>query len=198
MPDWKDELGERLSGSRLSPEREFEIIEELAQHLEEEYERALSRGATEEEARCATLANLEIPSSLSGELESATGCAPQCPPVVGMEAGSSFLADLFQDVRYGLRMLRKNPGFTCIAVLALALGIGANTATFSVIDAILLKPLPYKNPNQLVMIWENATHLGFPKNTPSPANFLDWRKQSTLLNGMAAFAESSFNLTDVG
>jgi putative ABC transport system permease protein len=92
----------------------------------------------------------------------------------------------------------KNPAFTLIAILALALGIGANSAIFSVVNAILLRPLPYTNPDQLVVIWENATHLGFPKNTPAPANFLDWQKQSTVFGGMAAFAERSFNLTGVG
>src|SRR5436305_11818837 len=95
-------------------------------------------------------------------------------------------------------MLAKSPTFTAIAVLALALGIGANTAIFSVVNTILLRPLPYKHPSQLVVIWENATHLGFPKNTPSPANFLDWQKQNTVFEGMGAFAERSFNLTGVG
>jgi putative ABC transport system permease protein len=198
MPDWKDEIRQRLTRANLSPERELEIIEELSQHLEEEYDRALSRGASEEEARGEALANLEIHPSLGNELENAAGRAPRKPPLLGKRPGSNFFADVLQDVRYGLRMLAKNPGFTCIAVLALALGIGANTAIFSVVDAILLKPLPYKNPDQLVVIWENATHLGFPKNTPSPANFLDWRQQSTVFAGMAAFAERSFNLTGVG
>src|SRR5205814_4042367 len=95
-------------------------------------------------------------------------------------------------------MLAKNPAFTAIAVLALALGIGANSAIFSVVNAILLRPLPFKHPEQLVMVWENATHLGFPKDTPSPANFLDWRQQTTVFEGMAAFTERSFNLTGVG
>ena len=198
MPDWKDEIRQRLTRANLSPERELEIIEELSQHLEEEYDRALSHGASEEEARAEALANLEIHPSLGSELENAAGRAPRKPPLLGKRPGSSFFADVLQDVRYGLRMLAKNPGFTCIAVLALALGIGANTAIFSVVDAILLKPLPYKNPDQLVVIWENATHLGFPKNTPSPANFLDWRQQSSVFAGMAAFAERSFNLTGVG
>jgi putative ABC transport system permease protein len=108
------------------------------------------------------------------------------------------IADLRQDVRYGFRMLLRNPAFTAIAVLALALGIGANSAIFSVVNALLLRPLPYKNPEQLVVIWENATHLGFPKNTPPPANFLDWQKQNTLFAGMGAFAERTFNLTGVG
>src|SRR5438067_11117770 len=108
------------------------------------------------------------------------------------------LGNLREDVHYGFRMLTKNPAFTAIAVLALALGIGANSAIFSVVNAILLRPLPYNNPDQLVMVWENATHLGFPKDTPSPANFLDWRQQTTVFEGMAAFTERSFNLTGVG
>ena len=93
---------------------------------------------------------------------------------------------------------RKNPAFTVIAIVALALGIGANSATFSVVDAVLLRPLPFKHPQQLVMVWENAAHLGFPRNTPSPANFLDWQKQAQSFIGMSATAERSFNLTGVG
>ncbi|HMJ05084.1 MAG TPA: ABC transporter permease, partial [Chthoniobacterales bacterium] len=77
-------------------------------------------------------------------------------------------------------------------------GIGANSAIFSVVNTLLLRPLPYRNPSQLVVIWEAAAHLGFPKNTPSPANFLDWQKQSTVFEGMGAFAERSFNLTGLG
>src|SRR5947199_7984256 len=117
---------------------------------------------------------------------------------MGTQRKSNMIGDLGQDMKYGLRMLAKNPAFTAIAVLALALGIGANSAIFSVVNAILLRPLPYRNPDQLVVIWENATHLGFPKNTPSPANFLDWQKQGTSFAGMAAFAERTFNLTGDG
>ena len=105
---------------------------------------------------------------------------------------------MLNDLRFALRQLTKSPGFTLIAVCALALGIGANTAIFSVVNAVLLRPLPFKNPQQLVMVWENAAHLGFPKNTPSPANFLDWQKQSSVFAGMAAMIERSFNLTGVG
>jgi putative ABC transport system permease protein len=117
---------------------------------------------------------------------------------LGSERKINFFADLLQDLRYGLRTLAKNPGFTAIVIAALALGIGANSAIFSVVDAVLLRPLPFKNPNQLVMLWENATHMGFPRDTPSPANFLDWQKQATSFTGMAAMSERSFNLTGVG
>ena len=101
------------------------------------------------------------------------------------------------DIRFALRKLRQSPAFTAIAVLTVALGVGANTAIFSVVNAVLLKPLPFKNPQQLVMVWENAAHLGFPKNTPSPPDFLDWQRQNSVFTGMAAMAEQSFNLTGI-
>ena len=198
MPDFRSEIRARLAGLSLSPAREMEIADELTQHLEDEYEQALSRGVSEDEAERAVLADLKVPNLLGRELKRVERPVPQNPVPMGTPARSNMIGDLGQDVRYGLRMLAKNPAFTAIAVLALALGIGANSAIFSVVNAILLRPLPYKNPEQLVMVWENATHLGFPKNTPSPANFLDWRQQTTVFQGMAAFAERSFNLTGAG
>src|SRR6476646_7765574 len=102
------------------------------------------------------------------------------------------LSDLVQDLRYGLRMIAKTPAISAITIIALALGIGANTAIFSVVNAVLLRPLPFEHPDQLVMVWDNATHLGFPKDTPSPANFLDWRQQTHDFSGLAALSWSSF------
>jgi predicted permease len=198
MPDFKKEIRERLKSLSLAPGRENEIVEELSQDLEDRYDQAISRGATEEEARQAALTELSAASALPQSLRRVERRVPQNPIQMGTERKRNMFADLSQDVRYGVRMLLKNPAFTAIAVLALALGIGANSAIFSVVNTLLLRPLPYKNPDQLVVIWENATHLGFPKNTPSPANFLDWQKQNTLFEAMGAFAERSFNLTGVG
>ena len=198
MPDFKVEIRERLAELGLSPVREAEIVEELSQHLEEEYERALSCGAAEDEARKQVLEQLNAPDLLGCELKHVERRVSQNPVTLGTEGKINLFADLWQDLRYGLRTLLKNPGFTIIAVIALALGIGANSAIFSVVNAVLLRPLPFKNPEQLVMVWENATHLGFPKNTPSPPNFLDWQRQNTVFTGMAAMSERSFNLTGVG
>ena len=198
MPDFRGEIRRRLTELHLSPAREAEIVEELSQHLEEEYESALSRGASEEEARRIVLQELTASDLLSRELKRVEHRAPLNPIAPGMERKSNMFADLTQDLRYGLRTLAKNPGFTAVAVVALALGIGANTAIFSVVNAVLLRPLPFKNPEQLVMVWENAAHLGFPKNTPPPANFLDWQKQNSVFTGMAAMVERSLNLTGVG
>src|SRR3989440_2383328 len=198
MPDFKIEIRARLAELGLSPVREVEIVEELSQHLEEEYERALSCGASEDEARQQALEQLNAPDLLGRELKHVERRVSQNLVTLGAEGKINIFADLWQDLRYGLRSLLKNPSFTIIAVIALALGIGANSAIFSVVNAVLLRPLPFKNPEQLVMVWENAAHLGFPKNTPSPPNFIDWQRQNTVFTGMAAMSERSFNLTGVG
>lgn len=90
-------------------------------------------------------------------------------------------------VRHALRQFKNSPGFFFIAVAALALGIGANTAIFTAVEALLLRPLPYGEPNRLVMVWEDASFLGFAHNTPAPANFKDWRTENHVFTDMAAF-----------
>ena len=105
---------------------------------------------------------------------------------------------LLKDIRYGIRGLLKRPGFTVIALITLALGIGANTAIFSVVNAVLLRPLPFQKPEELVIVWEDATFAGFPRNTPAPANYVDWKTQNQSFADMAATHETSFNLTGDG
>jgi putative ABC transport system permease protein len=197
MPDFAAEIRKRLAGMSLSPLREHEIVEELSQHLEEQYEDTFRGATTEEEALESVLHSLDQ-SNLIGELTRVERRASADHVPLGEPRRSNMFSDLGQDLRYGLRVMTKSPAFTAIAVLALALGIGANTAIFSVVNAILLRPLPFKNPDQLVLVWEEATHMGFPKNTPSPANFLDWREQNTVFSGMAAMGMRSFNLTGAG
>ncbi len=107
------------------------------------------------------------------------------------------MSTLIQDMRYGWRGLWKSRGFTSVAVLSLALGIGANTAIFSLVNAVLLKPLAYPNPEQLGMVWEDATSAGFPRNQPAPANFNDWRAQNQTFERMAALDWREFNLTGI-
>jgi putative ABC transport system permease protein len=112
----------------------------------------------------------------------------------------SNLETLFQDVRYGARVLRKNPGFTAVAILTLALGIGANTAIFSVVNAALLQPLPYADPASLVMVWETDSQARPPNphNTVSPPDYLDWSRQRDIFSGMVAIYDERANLTGGG
>ena len=107
---------------------------------------------------------------------------------------------LLQDLRYTVRMLIKRPGFTVVAILALALGIGANTAIFSVVNAVLLRPLPYENPEQLVMMWETNPRLklGYDEVSVAPANFIDWKNQNSVFQEVAAFWPNTFNLAGAG
>ncbi|MGO8792650.1 MAG: ABC transporter permease [Terriglobia bacterium] len=106
------------------------------------------------------------------------------------------MSTLLQDLRYGLRMLAKNPGFTAVAVLTLALGIGANTALFSVVNGVLLNPLPYPEPNQLVTLHESKPN--FPYGSISYPNFLDWQRDNHTFSSMAVARGYGFTLTGAG
>jgi len=90
-----------------------------------------------------------------------------------------------QDLRFAGRMLLKNPGFTAVAVLTLALGIGANTAIFTVVNGVLLKPLPYPDPERLVTLWERSQRRGFEQERVSGPDFIEWREQNRLFEGLA-------------
>jgi len=109
-----------------------------------------------------------------------------------------WLDETARDVRHALRMLRRTPSFTAVAILTLALGIGANTAIFSVVDAILLRPLPYSEPDRLVRIWESSLKYDSQRNVVNPFNFLDWRDHSQSLESMAAISNSMSNLSSHG
>src|ERR1044072_4223097 len=107
------------------------------------------------------------------------------------------MRNIFKDVRFGLRMLAKQPGFTLVAVITLALGIGANTAIFSVVNAVLLRPLDYREPRRVVALWENVPARG-GRWRVAPANFLDWKQQSQVFEEVGAFSASTLNLTGEG
>jgi hypothetical protein len=105
---------------------------------------------------------------------------------------------LWQDIRYGLRNLWQRPGFTAVAVLTLALGIGANTTLFSFVNGIMLRPLPYKDPGQLVVLDENSLKQGIKSFGVSYPNFVDWRTQNHVFEDIAAFQESTYSLVGFG
>src|SRR6478672_4523262 len=101
---------------------------------------------------------------------------------------------LFSDISYGVRSLLKRPGFTAIAVITLALGIGANTAIFSVVNTLLLRPLPFTDSERLVQVWEANLKRGRPTMSVSYPNFADWRDQNQVFDQMAAYSDRIFNL----
>ncbi|HLM56858.1 MAG TPA: ABC transporter permease [Pyrinomonadaceae bacterium] len=105
---------------------------------------------------------------------------------------------LVQDLRFGLRVLLKSPGFTAAAVVAVALGVAANTAIFSVVNAVLIQPLPYKEPSRLVMVWEMRKDREQRQNVLNPGNFLDWKEQADAFEDIAAFFDRRINLTGEG
>jgi predicted permease len=112
--------------------------------------------------------------------------------------GSASFDQLIHDLRYAGRTLSKNPGFATLTVLILALGIGANTAVFSVVHAVLLKPLPFFDPDRLVLLWEEGSRIGFPRGTPAPANYADWKAQSQAFAQIEAVSGRTMNLTGAG
>jgi putative ABC transport system permease protein len=196
MPDWKPEIRRRLAGVKLEPTREAAIIEELAQCLEDCYAESLSSGGTEAEAYQQTLDELSGSELLARELRRVERQCSADLTVPGINRRTNMPEALWQDLRFGARMLLKQPGFTLIAVLTLALGIGANTAVFSIVNATLLRPFPYKEPERLVIIQERYNAGGF---SPSYPNFADWRAQNTVFDSIvAARGLESFNFTGAG
>jgi putative ABC transport system permease protein len=198
MEKWKDEIRERLAGLNLLPAREAEIVEEFAQHLEDRFAELEAAGATQEDAYNVALAELSD-DRLQQELRGIERGAHE--PVSGKSLIAkterpSMLRDLLQDLRYGARMLLKKPGFTIAAVVTLALGIGANTAIFSVVDAVLLRQLPFKDPGRLVWFW--GVEPSLPNTAFSAADFLDYQRQNNSFDQVAAYRNLSFTSTGDG
>jgi putative ABC transport system permease protein len=184
MPEWRQEIRRRLANLKLEPMREAAIIEELSQHLDDCYAESLAGGATPAEAELRTLAELSESEIFERELRRVERQAAQEPIVLGTNRRSNMIADLWQDMRYGARMLIKQPGFTTIAALTLALGIGANAAIFSVVNSVLLRPLAVAQPERLVRIGRRTS---FP-------NYRDLADGSEAFSAVAAHSVGQFNL----
>src|SRR5262249_44731897 len=172
------------------------------------YRGALERGASPEEAAAAARREIEDWDGLARAIIESDGGhrvtldqralerLEQCPA-----AGSrvlSILSDLAADVLHARRLLFKNPGFTAGVLITLALGIGANAAMFTILNAVVLRPLPYAEPDRLVNLWENNLKRGWPQFAVSQPNFLDWREQSVSFERLSATTPRAFNLTDGG
>src|SRR5581483_2391675 len=155
MPEWQTEIRRRLAGLRLEPTREAEIIEELSQHLDDRYAELCAGGATAADAHRAALDELSEREILWQELRRVEQTRAREPVVLGT-GRRNVMENILQDMRYGVRTLRNRPGFSATVIFVLALGIGATTAIFSVVNAVLLRPLPYPQPERLMMIFTTA------------------------------------------
>src|SRR6202522_223272 len=161
---------------------EGELDDELRFHFEQQVAKYVQAGVPGEEAR--RRARLEF------------GGAEQIKEECRDARGVSFFETLAQDVRYGFRMLRRTPGFTAIAVLTLALAMGANTALFSIINGVLLNPLPYPHPEQLVTLHESKPN--FANGSISYPNFRDWQKDNHTFSAIAVTRSYGYSLTGMG
>jgi putative ABC transport system permease protein len=168
----------RLFGLFTRRRREREFAEELESHLALHIKDNLRAGMSPEEARRQGLIKL--------------GGVTLTRELYREQGGLPLLEIISQDLRFGIRMLRKSPGFSLIATLTLALGIGANTAIFSVVDATLLRPLPYPEPERLVMLWTKGTG---GRGSSAVPDYREWRDQNQTFSGLGAFSFGDFNLT---
>ena len=182
--EWADQLRPRLARLRLSPTREAEIIEELSQHLDQRYEELTDDGVSDDEARRLAIEELREPDELARWMRPLRQ-AHVMPPIAPGAPRKFFLGDLWQDLRYALRMLQKQGGFTAAAVLTLALGIGANSAIFALVDATLLRPLPFPQPDRVVMLWERTATSS--RGRVSPSNLTDWTDHNRTFDAMGGY-----------
>ncbi|PYT98400.1 MAG: hypothetical protein DMG38_15765 [Acidobacteria bacterium] len=181
---WLYTIPLRLRSLFRRAQADQQLDDELRGHLERKTEEYMAQGMTPEEAH--RRARLDL-----GGIEQTKEKCRDARRV-------NWIEDFVQDLRFGLRILHKSPGFTAVAVLTLALGIGANTAVFSVVDAILLRPLPYPEPHRLVRIWESSTKRDVPRNSVNPLNFLDWQDHAESFESMAAISTLPTNLSHHG
>jgi putative ABC transport system permease protein len=196
MPEWKQKIRRRLAPLKLEPTRETAIIEELSQHLDDCYEELIARGATPAEAERCTLAELSERELLRRELRRVERRFPPDPIVLGTTRRKNMIADLWQDLRYGARMLIKQPGFALIVIVTLSLGIGANTSIFSVVNAVLLRPLPYDSAERLVSVYDSFPD--FPRDGLSELEYISLRNESKSFAQLGVSNGAAFTLTGAG
>src|SRR5262245_26981650 len=190
MREWEEEISRWLAGSRYPQAREAELVKELTRHLDECYEALISQGATEKVAYRATVAKLYA-GSLSVRSLRMTQPPINGVPVILTKRSRNIFRDLWQNLRYGVRMMLKNPGFTTTAVLTVALGIGATTAIFSVVYATLYEPMPYPNPDQLMMVW---TKFSEGRGSVAAGDFFEWKRRSKTFQYIEAWSGGAFNV----
>ncbi len=191
MPDWKTIVRQRLAPLRISGSAESDFVEELAQHLEDRYAELRSGGATEEGAYRAVTAELEDAGALRNALRKSEQMPRQEHVPVGDPRSSNFFDETWRDLRYALRTLRKNPVFALFVVGTLALGIGANTTVFTVINTLILNPLPVKDASRIAAVngtnvaGQSASGTTFPISYP---DLQDYRARNHVFLSLAGYS----------
>jgi putative ABC transport system permease protein len=197
MPDWTQHVRPRLSTLRLSPTREGEIVEELSQHLDDRWRELIASGMSPDEATRVALADFRDGNVLAEYLAPLRQAHPPSAITPGAPGGK-LLSDLWQDLRYAARTLWTRPGFAIAVVLTLALGLGSNAAIFTVINAVLLRPLPFPHSEQLLAVYTRflpSSGLDFPYFDVSDPEFADIRSRVNAFAGIGAYSSLNRNLT---
>lgn len=191
MPDWKLEIGRRLADFRIEPTREAAIIEELSQHLEDRYEELLSTGSSAPDARQTVLEELEDSEFIAAALPSSERRFSQKATPPASEPSGNLLSDLLRDLRYGLRSMGRAPAFSFFAVLTLALGIGASTTVFTLVNTLLLHPLPARDPSRLVCLYTTEVKNQKQSGGLLPISYLnlkDYQAGNAVFSGLGGFS----------
>jgi putative ABC transport system permease protein len=187
-PDWRTIVRGRLTSITGDAAHDEDIVEELAQHLAQRFDEHLRRGLPAADARERVLAELDDPESLTTSIRSAARSRRPAPAPPSMGGRPSMWNDLIADLRYGTRVLLRSRGFAAAAVCTLALGIGATTAIFSVVNAVLLRPVPFEDLDRLTMVWQTDRNTGTVREPSSLPDYLDVEERSTQFSNLAVFA----------
>src|SRR5215467_5364244 len=190
MPDWKAIVRERLAALSLTAAAESDLTDELAQHLEDGYCDLLSEGASKEAAYRIAFAELDDMESLKARVERNDRLPKYVPVPEGDARKGNLLGDLLRDVRYAVRTMRNSPVFVLFVVLTLALGIGANTTVFTVINTLILNPLPLRNPSELETIAVTESKTTSKATTLFPlsyGDFADYQARNEVFRSLAGY-----------
>ncbi len=194
-PDWRALVRAMLDRITGDPAHDADIVEELAQHLALRYDDLVAQGAGRDRALRTALDEMEEPARLAQSLRDSTRPrrkAPTPPPTGGQP---SMWNDFVQDLKYGARVLLRSRGFALTAIVTLAIGIGATTAIFSVVNSVLLRDVPFTGLDRLVMVWETDRNTGTVREPSSLPDLIDLRSRSRQVSGFAALAPIERTIT---
>src|SRR5713101_6000316 len=190
MPDFRKIVRERIAALRLEAAAESDLTEELAQHLEDRYRELRSGGTTEQEAYRESVSELEDMYRIEAELQRTQRMPKHDAVPAGDTSRRNLLADLWRDLRYTCRTMRKSPMFVVFVVLTLALGIGANTTVFTVINTLVLNPLPVPKSSELVAVAAAEAKSTSKSSMPLPisyANLKDYAVKNEVFERLAGY-----------